>query len=109
MCVGDADLVASIVRAICGIEWSGVCSHILFTHYCHSTTRLVMQYEYPSCTVRRAFLRFGIVGGLLGILGCEQGETTTATTPALPKGNRAKLDALKDKAAANAAKTPKAK
>jgi len=53
---------------------------------------------------RRSFLRIGALGGLLGVLGCDGGDTTV-TTPPVAKGNRSKLDALKEQAAA----LPKAK
>ncbi len=63
-------------------------------------TRPVMRNEEFSCMVRRSFLRLGALGSLLGVLGCDGGGETTVTTPATPKGNRSKLDALKEKTAA---------
>jgi hypothetical protein len=65
-----------------------------------------MRNEYPSSLVRRSFLRFGVLAGLLGVLGCDSSAPTEVTTPGIPKGNRSKLDALKNKAAGGPAAKP---
>jgi hypothetical protein len=63
-----------------------------------------MRNEYQPSLVRRSFLRFSILGGLVALTGCDSGEPTQVTTPALPKGNRSRLEGLKNKAAGGAAK-----
>jgi len=59
-----------------------------------------MRNEDPSCIVRRSFLRIGALGGVLGVLGCDGGGENIVEKPAVPKGNRARLDARGPKAAA---------
>jgi hypothetical protein len=53
---------------------------------------------------RRDVLRTLVVGGLWGVVGCnDSGSATTVTAPPKPNGTRAKLDKYKD-TAENAAK-----
>ncbi len=47
---------------------------------------------------RRAFLRVGVVAGLALVVGCDQPGPTKVETPPVEKGNRSKLDRLKEKA-----------
>ncbi len=47
---------------------------------------------------RRGFLRLGIVAGMLGAAGCDDGGTQTITTPPPANGNRSRLKALQEKA-----------
>jgi hypothetical protein len=48
---------------------------------------------------RRGFLRLGVVAGMLGAAGCDDGGggPTTITTPAPANGNRSRLKALQEK------------
>jgi hypothetical protein len=68
-----------------------------------------MRNENSFCVVRRTFLRFGIVGGLLGVLGCDSGAVQEVTTPPVQKGNRSRLDSLKGKFKGEANKEEKGK
>jgi hypothetical protein len=47
---------------------------------------------------RRGLLKGGLLAGLLGAAGCGEPGVTTVTTPAVEKGNRNRLDALREKA-----------
>lgn len=58
---------------------------------------------------RRGFLRIGTLLGVLGAVGCDNGDTVgkKPDTPPLEKGNQKRLEMLKDKGAAGAKPTDK--
>ncbi|MHB1555886.1 MAG: hypothetical protein ACYC61_00260 [Isosphaeraceae bacterium] len=46
---------------------------------------------------RRAFLRVGTVAGVALIMGCEESGPKKVDSPPIEKGNRSRLDRLKEK------------